>query len=73
MQLQVEGLSCRVGGLALFERWSCQVGPGITLVQGGEGRGKGGAVNGAADGARRSVAGGQKKKRVGGNALRKGR
>lgn len=40
MQLQVEGLSCRVGGLALFERWSCQVGPGITLVQGGEGRGK---------------------------------
>ena len=40
MQLQVEGLSCRVAGLTLFDQWSCRVGPGITLVQGGEGRGK---------------------------------
>lgn len=40
MQLLVDGLSCRVGGQVLFDRWSCQVGPGITLVQGGEGRGK---------------------------------
>jgi len=40
MQLQVEGLACRVGGLVLFDGWSCQVGPGVTLVQGGEGRGK---------------------------------
>lgn len=40
MQLQVEGLSCQVGGLQLFDRWACRLGPGIHLVQGTEGRGK---------------------------------
>jgi ABC-type multidrug transport system ATPase subunit len=40
MQLQVEGLSCQFAGVTLFDRWSRGVGPGITLVQGDEGRGK---------------------------------
>jgi len=40
MLLQVQGLSYRAGDLALFDRWSCRIGPGVTLLQGGEGCGK---------------------------------
>ena len=40
MRLQVEGLSYRAGALVLFDAWSFAIGPGVTLVQGGEGRGK---------------------------------
>lgn len=38
--LEVDGLSLRLGELTLFSGWSCRIGAGVTLVQGGEGTGK---------------------------------
>lgn len=38
--LQVDGLTFHVPQRALFSRWSACIGPGVTLVQGGENSGK---------------------------------
>jgi ABC-type transport system involved in cytochrome c biogenesis ATPase subunit len=38
--LQVDGLSFHHPGRKLFERWSASILPGVTLVRGGDGRGK---------------------------------
>lgn len=38
--LEVKGLSFRYPGHALFSQWSASMSPGVTLVMGGDGRGK---------------------------------